>query len=61
VAIFARSKLYFTSAGVIGLPSLQFTPLRIVIEYVVGVVHLPLVASHGRNVPFSGSYRNGVS
>ena len=30
VAIFARSKLYFTSVGVIALPSLHFTPRRIV-------------------------------
>jgi hypothetical protein len=61
VAFFARSKLYLTSAGVIVLPSLHFTFLRIVITYVDFVFHVPLVASHGMNLSWSGSYRNGVS
>ncbi len=61
VAIFARSKLYLTSCGVIVWPSLHLTPGRMVMAYVVFDVHFPPVASHGMNVSFSGSYRNGVS
>ena len=54
------SNVNFTSAPVNGLPSFHVTPLRSVTTNVVPT-HLPLVASHGMYLSFSGSYRNRVS
>ncbi len=55
VGSFRRLKLYATSRAVSGCPSLHFTPLRIVIAYVVFDVHVPPVASQGMNLSLSGS------
>ena len=61
VAIFRRSKLYFTSFGVSVFPSLNLTPERIVMTYWLFVRQAPFVASHGMKLPVSGLNRNAVS
>ena len=44
-----------------GFPLLHLTPLRNTIVYVLGVVQVPLLASHGRYLFVTGLYRNSVS
>ncbi len=61
VGILRRSKLYFTSFGVSVLPSLNLTPVRIVMTYWLFVRQVPFVASHGMKLPVSGLNRKAVS
>ncbi len=50
---FSRSKVKTTSAGVKGVPSLHFTPCRIVYTSVVGLVNLYPVARNGVYAPLT--------